>query len=105
MVRMSEPDDFDQVIQSELDKLDRWFAPETPDEASFQRLVVLAKAEQRRRLKRDLFLFSGVAALSVAAGLAGLAYHPAVYGVIQGALFIGFTLWMTIAHKKRAGSS
>lgn len=105
MGKRSEQDELDRVIRNELDKLDEWFAPRVPDAARFEQLVIQAKAEQRRRLKRDLALFSGAAIVSVASGLAGLAYHPAVYGALQGAVLVGFTIRMAIAYKKRTDAS
>jgi len=91
-------------IKLELERFEGWFPLHTPDLTSFVRLVEEQKTAGRRRLFRDLSLFGAVAITAVTTSLIGLAQLPGIYAASQAAVFVGFTVWVAVFNRKRAGS-
>ena len=95
---------FEQELQDALNKLDRWFPPQTPSLASFEKLVEATRKERRRGLIRDLAIFWLIGMTAISIGLFSLMESPAVYIAAQLCVMLGFPLVLAIKGRKRADS-
>ncbi|MEF3307995.1 YxlC family protein [Paenibacillus sp. GYB004] len=90
------------MIKRELDKMERWTDPNTPNTIWFERLVVAGKREARRKLIRDLILF-WLAGLGVLAVYGAISFgRPAVFIAIQ-LLAIAAVPFVVAVMRRKAG--
>ncbi|MBD2864340.1 YxlC family protein [Paenibacillus oceani] len=90
------------MIKQELDKMERWTDPNTPNTIWFERLVVAGKREARRKLIRDLILF-WLAGLGVLAVYGAISFgRPAVFIAIQ-LLAIAAVPFVVAVMRRKAG--
>lgn len=90
------------MIQHELQKMERWTDPNTPNTIWFERLVVTGKREAKRKLIRDLILF-WLAGLSILAVYGMISFgRPAVFIAIQ-LLAVAAVPFVVAFMRRRAG--
>jgi len=87
--------DFIDELEEGLEMLDKSFPIETPNIQFFEQLVVNQKAEMRKKLIKDMSIFSVVALLVVGIVLYTLYQLPIVFYVLQGIVtvfIVGYTV-------------